>query len=110
MDGGSKERPPAASLLNEGFAVASINYRLSQHAVFPAQIEDCKAAIRWLRADAQQYGYNAQKIGVWGLTAHGRWPDANTGWDLVANTFCCVLAAVIISRSCGPGRTPAAVR
>ena len=35
--------------------MASINYRLSQHAVFPAQIEDCKAAIRWLRANAAKY-------------------------------------------------------
>jgi acetyl esterase/lipase len=45
---GSKEQCPALPYLPRGYAVASINYRLSQHAVFPAQIEDCKAAIRWL--------------------------------------------------------------
>ena len=38
---GSKENPPAISYLSDGYAVASINYRLSQHAIFPAQIEDC---------------------------------------------------------------------
>ncbi len=42
--------------VSEGYAIASINYRLSQHAVFPAQIEDCKAAVRWLRAHATEYG------------------------------------------------------
>ncbi|MFM7737764.1 MAG: alpha/beta hydrolase fold domain-containing protein [Planctomycetota bacterium] len=49
---GSKEGcPPLRNGYTErGYAVASINYRLSGHAVFPAQIEDCKAAIRWLRA------------------------------------------------------------
>jgi len=43
---GSKSGCPAVSFVGKGYAVASINYRLSQHAVFPAQIEDCKAAIR----------------------------------------------------------------
>ena len=69
--GGDKERPPALRLLRSGYAVASINYRLSQHATFPAQLEDCKAAIRWLRAHADQYGYNADRIGVWGASAGG---------------------------------------
>src|SRR5262249_9669933 len=40
---------PAIELLKHGYAVASINYRLSQHALFPAQIHDCKAAVRFLR-------------------------------------------------------------
>ena len=55
---GSKEGEPAGAFVARGFAVAAINYRLSQHAVFPAQIEDCKAAVRWLRANATQYGYD----------------------------------------------------
>src|SRR5437016_14561532 len=50
-DGGG----PALALVARGYAVASTNYRLSQHATFPAQIEDCKAAIRWLRANARTY-------------------------------------------------------
>ena len=69
--GGNKERPPALPLLREGFAVASINYRLSQHAKFPAQLEDCKAAIRWLRAHAGEYGINPERIGAWGASAGG---------------------------------------
>jgi acetyl esterase/lipase len=69
--GGNKERPPALPLLRRGYAVASINYRLSQHATFPAQLEDCKAAIRWLRAYADEYGYDAERIGVWGASAGG---------------------------------------
>src|SRR5205823_8759979 len=43
----------------------------SQHAIFPAQIEDCKAAIRWLRAHAREYGYDPQHIGAWGGSAGG---------------------------------------
>ena len=50
-------------------AVARINYRLSQHAVFPAQIEDCKAAIRWLRTNAEKYYLDADHIGVRGSLA-----------------------------------------
>ncbi|MEP7188738.1 MAG: alpha/beta hydrolase [Roseiflexaceae bacterium] len=54
-----------------GYAVASINYRLSQHALFPAQIEDCKAAVRWLRAHAEQFKLDANRFGVWGPSAGG---------------------------------------
>lgn len=70
---GSKDGcPPLRSgYVERGYAVASINYRLSGHAVFPAQIEDCKAAIRWLRAHAQEYGLDPQRFGVWGSSAGG---------------------------------------
>jgi len=69
--GGSKESAPALRFLRSGYAVASVNYRLSQHAIFPAQIQDCKAAIRWLRAHAPQFGYDGSRIGVWGSSAGG---------------------------------------
>jgi acetyl esterase/lipase len=68
---GSKAGCPAVPLSAKGYAVASINYRLSQDAIFPAQIEDCKAAIRWLRANAAQYGIDPERIGVWGASAGG---------------------------------------
>ena len=68
---GDKNNPPALPFLEKGYAVASINYRLSQHAVFPAQIEDCKAAIRWLRANAKKHNLDADHIGVWGASAGG---------------------------------------
>jgi acetyl esterase/lipase len=68
---GSKDRNPAKALLLRGYAVAGIGYRLSQHATYPAQIEDCKAAIRWLRANAKEYGIDPKRIGVWGASAGG---------------------------------------
>ena len=69
--GGSKEGCPAIQFVGKGYAAASINYRFSQHAIFPAQIEDCKAAIRWLRANAKKYDLDANHIGVWGASAGG---------------------------------------
>jgi acetyl esterase/lipase len=68
---GSKDRCPAVPFVAKGYAVASINYRLSQHAKFPAQIEDCKAAIRWLRANARKYHLDPDHVGVWGASAGG---------------------------------------
>ncbi|MDZ4403790.1 prolyl oligopeptidase family serine peptidase [Prosthecobacter sp.] len=70
---GSKDGCPPlrGGYLERGYAVASINYRLSGHAVFPAQIEDCKAAIRWLRAHAKEYGLDTKRFGVWGSSAGG---------------------------------------
>ena len=55
----------------EGFAIASIQYRLSGEAKFPAQVHDAKGAIRWLRAHAHEYGYDARKIAVAGGSAGG---------------------------------------
>jgi acetyl esterase/lipase len=57
--------------LADGYAVASLNYRLSQHVLFPAQIEDCKAAVRWLRAHAADYRLDRQRFGAWGPSAGG---------------------------------------
>lgn len=68
---GSKEACPALWLVPRGYAVASINYRLSQHATYPAQIEDCKAALRWLRVNGAKHGADAERIGVWGASAGG---------------------------------------
>ena len=68
---GSKDQVPLLWLLDHGYSLASINYRLSQEAIFPAQIHDCKAAIRWLRAHAGEHGYDATRIGVSGSSAGG---------------------------------------
>jgi acetyl esterase/lipase len=68
---GSKELCPAVLLVTKGYAVASVNFRLAQDAAFPAQIEDCKAAIRWLRANAVKYRLDAAHIGVWGASSGG---------------------------------------
>jgi acetyl esterase/lipase len=50
---------------------ASVEYRLSGEATWPAQIHDCKAAIRWLKANAAKYNLDPEKIGVWGGSAGG---------------------------------------
>ncbi|MBI5381649.1 MAG: alpha/beta hydrolase [Opitutae bacterium] len=69
---GSKANPGGALRLSGGdYAVASIDYRLTHVAIFPAQIEDCKAAIRWLRTHAAQYRLDPERIGVWGSSAGG---------------------------------------
>ncbi|RYX80912.1 alpha/beta hydrolase [bacterium] len=58
-------------MLSRGYALASLNYRLSGDARFPAQIQDCKAAVRWLRAHAKQYGLDSTRIVAWGESAGG---------------------------------------
>jgi acetyl esterase/lipase len=68
---GSKDRSQATRFLSQGYAVASVNYRLSQHAHFPAQIEDCKAAVRYLRAHAGEYQLDPNRFGAWGASAGG---------------------------------------
>jgi acetyl esterase/lipase len=68
---GNKGQCPAKYLVPKGYAVASISYRLSQQAKFPAQIEDCKAAVRWLRANAKMYDLDPDHIGAWGSSAGG---------------------------------------
>lgn len=79
--GGSRYPAPgfAVGLRDLGFVVASVSYRLSGQAgqwgsepvIFPAQIHDVKAAIRWLRAHAADYGIAADRVGVWGSSAGG---------------------------------------
>ncbi len=66
---GRKSTSTALPLIVRGYAVAGIGYRLSDAAQFPAQIHDCKAAIRWLRANADRYGLDPDRIGVWGQSA-----------------------------------------
>ena len=69
--GGNKTRYVPMAYLKSGYAGASINYRLSQHAIFPAQIEDVKAAVRWLRANAETYRIDPSRFAVWGSSAGG---------------------------------------
>jgi len=59
------------ALLAAGYAVASINYRLSGEATYPAQIFDAKAAVRFLRAHASEYKLNTEKFAAWGASAGG---------------------------------------
>ena len=75
-------------LQSAGFLVVSINYRLAPQFLFPAQIQDVKCAVRYLRAHAGQYHLNSEKIGVWGGSAGGHLvallgtSDGTPGWDV----------------------------
>ena len=68
---GDKADGVPTEILDAGYALASVNYRLSQHALFPAQIEDVKAAVRWLRAHAATYRLDPERFGAWGPSAGG---------------------------------------
>lgn len=82
-----------AGLAAQGYVVASLDYRLSKEAHFPAALQDVKAAIRWLRGHASAYGGDATRVAVWGMAAGGQLaamagttcgvmrfePDANSG-------------------------------
>jgi acetyl esterase/lipase len=64
-------KPGTDQLLGRGYAVANVNYRLSGEARAPAQIQDAKTAVRWLRAHAEEYRLNPDKFGAWGSSAGG---------------------------------------
>jgi acetyl esterase/lipase len=68
---GDNKRSPIELLAKAGFFAASIEYRLSNEAKWPAQIQDCKLAVRWLRANAAKYNLNPDRIGVMGESAGG---------------------------------------
>jgi len=69
--GGDKGDENVAQFLKAGYAAASLNYRLSGDAIFPAAVEDCKAAVRWLRAHAGEYHLDPERFGAWGASAGG---------------------------------------
>jgi len=83
--GGSKEglRRPGPILEHGGYILASVDYRLSGEAIFPAAIADCKAAVRWLRANASDYGIDPDRLAVWGSSAGGHLVALlGTAWDV----------------------------
>ena len=61
-----------ASLARRGYVVASVNYRLSGEAIFPAAVHDVKTAIRWLRSQGSRYGIDTGRALVWGSSAGGQ--------------------------------------
>jgi len=87
----------ALMLADAGFVTASIFYRLSGDSPFPADIEDCKCAIRYLRANARRYGIDPNRIGVAGASAGGHLAElvataddkagleGNGGWQSVSS-------------------------
>jgi acetyl esterase/lipase len=69
--GGNKSGVPVLWLIDRGYSVASLEYRFSKVALFPAQTQDCQAAVRWLRAHADQYHLDGDRFGVVGDSAGG---------------------------------------
>jgi acetyl esterase/lipase len=104
---GSKENAPfAIALAARGMVAASINYRLSGEAQFPAAIEDVKCAIRYLRANAHLWGVDSDRLGIAGSSAGGQlallagtapesahlegsggWPDVSSRVSAVVSWF-----------------------
>jgi acetyl esterase/lipase len=69
--GAGPDTNSALAALAHGYVVVSVNYRLSGEALAPAQIVDVKAAIRWVKANADKYGINPDKIALMGVSAGG---------------------------------------
>ncbi|SDO62325.1 Acetyl esterase/lipase [Klenkia soli] len=93
---------PFEQLAAAGIAVASVDYRLSGEAVWPAQLHDAKAAVRWLRSRADELGIDPDRIAAWGESAGGHlaallgltggeW-DGEVGVTGVPSTVCAVVA------------------
>ncbi|GAB4422385.1 MAG: hypothetical protein Kow002_11710 [Anaerolineales bacterium] len=80
--------PDRIALREAGFLVVSVNYRLAPEHQFPAMIEDVKCAVRYLRAKADQYNIDPERIGTWGTSAGGHLAallglaDETAGWDV----------------------------
>jgi acetyl esterase/lipase len=89
-----------AALAAEGFTVASLEYRLSGEARFPAQLQDAKAALRFLGAHSAQYKIDSSRVGIWGGSAGGHLTALtaltchDTALDPLAANDICASAAV----------------
>ena len=96
---------PYLTLLPYGYAVASINYRLSDEAVFPAGLMDCKAAVRFLKANAGKYCLDAGRMALAGQSAGANYvlmlaategnpdlEDLSMGWADQNTSVCCAVS------------------
>jgi len=89
---GSHKEIHSIAFAAKGWFTASVEYRLSGEAKWPAQIEDCKLAVRWLRANAAKWNIDPDHIGVWGLSEGGHLVaclgtmDERAGYDVGAHT------------------------
>jgi acetyl esterase/lipase len=68
---GKYEKERFRLLVSQGYAAATINYRLSDEAIYPAQIHDVKTAVRYLRSKADVFNLDAERFGAWGPSAGG---------------------------------------
>lgn len=70
-EAGSKAGMPLTALVERGYSIASVDFRPASEAPFPGQVHEIKAAIRFLRANAARFGYDAQRIGILGASSGG---------------------------------------
>lgn len=88
---GDRHEFTSPELVENGFAVATIDYRLAPDYCFPCNIQDVKAAVRYLRAHAVEYGIDPSRVGAWGSSAGGHLVSLlalsgpSAGWDLGEN-------------------------
>ena len=68
---GNRKSIPAIFTAVPGYVKISVDYRLAGEASFPAQLRDCKTAVRWMRAHAEELNLDPGRIGVWGSSAGG---------------------------------------
>jgi acetyl esterase/lipase len=68
---GHRSQGPAWMLARHGYAVATVEQRFAPAAIFPAQLEDCEAAVDWLRSHAAEYGFAPERLGAWGHSTGG---------------------------------------
>ena len=104
---GSKASAPKnmAALFQRGYCLIGVEYRFSKVATFPAAVEDCKSAVRWVRRSAPKYGLDPNRIGVMGYSAGGHLalmvgyapeapgldsPDANGGVSSRVQAVCSI--------------------
>lgn len=91
---GSKDNPQSKTALNNaGFAVVSINYRLSTEAIWPAQLNDLKDCVKFLKTNANTYSLDPNKIASWGASA-GAHLSLMMGAALASNPETRIQAAV----------------
>ena len=60
-------------VIERGFSLVSVNYRLSGETIFPAGLQDVKAAIRWVKANGNQYQLDGNRIAAWGCSSGGNY-------------------------------------
>ena len=70
-NGSRKSGKRGVWLVEHGFAIVSITYRLTEKGQWPDQINDCYEAVRWVRKNADKYGFDGEKVGCWGTSAGG---------------------------------------
>ena len=74
-ENGNKSAMPLAPFVDRGFAVASVDFSPASKARFPGQVHEIKAAIRFLRAEAARYGYDASRIAIMGASSGAHLAD-----------------------------------